>query len=157
MKFKYAAIILLTSFVGAPAAFSQQTQGSLGATSTGKIDLDLQVLDSVEINRLGDINLGSYGGANTGDLASSEAYCVYVDNDADEIMYTVKFAGAATGAAAASINKYGDASTSFKGSKLRDCNNADNAQLHIDISEQEIRNATTDTYQDTLILLVNPV
>jgi len=185
MKFKYTAIIALASFVIAPAAFAQISQGTLGATSTGQIDLDLQVLDSVEISRLGDIDFGTYGGANTGDIGSSEGFCVYVnggddykitpsssngaatddnelfhllgDTDADEIMYSVKFIGAATGASAASATKFNSASASFKGSRLRDCNNADNAQLHIDITEQEIRDATTDTYQDTLILLVNPV
>ncbi len=185
MKLKFNAIVLLATFATAPAAFAQLSQGSLGATSTGQIDLDLQVLDSVEISRLGDINFGTYGGANTGDIGSSEGYCVYVnggddykitptstngaatddnekfhllgDNGADEIMYTVKLVGAATGASTSSVTKFNSASASFKGSRLRNCNNADNAQLHIDIPEQEIRDATTDTYQDTLILLVNPV
>lgn len=185
MKFKFSAILVMTGLLTAPAAFAQLTQGSLGATSTGKIDLDLQVLDSVEINRLGDIDFGTYGGVNTGDVSQSEAYCVYVnggddykitptstntaasddaekfhllgDTDADEIMYTVKFVGAATGAAAAAVTKYNTQTASFKGSRLRTCGDADNAQLHIEIAEQEIRDATTDTYQDTLVLLVNPV
>jgi hypothetical protein len=184
MKIKFFAIVGLTSLLAAPAAFAQ-TQGSLGATSTGSIDLDLQVLDSVEINRLGNIDLGSYGGTQTGAVGASEAYCVYVnggddykitptsangaatddvqkfhllgDVGGDEIMYTVKFVGAATGASSATATNYNAASATFNGSNLRNCNNADNAQLHIDIAEQEIRDATTDTYQDTLILLVNPV
>jgi len=178
-------VVKLAGLVSTPAAFAQLTQGSLGATSQGQLDLDLQVLDSVEINRLGDIDFGTYGGTNTGDIGASEAYCVYVnggddykitptsnngaatddtdkfhllgDTDADEIMYTVKFVGAANGAAAANTTTYNTASATFQGSKLRTCNNTDNAQLHIDIAEQEIRDATTDTYQDTLILLVNPM
>jgi hypothetical protein len=59
----------------------------------------------------------------------------------------VKFVGAATGASTATATKYNTASATFNGSNLRNCNNADNAQLHIDIEEQEIRDATTDTYQ----------
>jgi len=185
MKTKYFAIVGLASLLAAPAAFAQTAQGSLGATSTGQIDLELQVLDSVEISRLGDIDFGDYGGTDTGDVGASEGYCVYVnggddykitptsangaatddnqkfhllgDVGADEIMYTVKFVGAASGASTATATQYNAASATFQGSRLRNCNNADNAQLHIDIAEQEIRDATTDTYQDTLILLVNPV
>ena len=76
---------------------------------------------------------------------------------ADQIMYTIKFVGAATGASSASVTTYNTASATFQGSTSRTCNNADNAQLHIDIVESELREASTDTYQDTLILLVNPV
>jgi len=177
--------IVLASLVAAPAAFGQLRQGDLGLTSEGQIDLDLQVLDSVEINRLANIDFGTYGGTQTGDIGAAEAYCVYVnggddytitptssngeadddddkfhllgDTDSDQIMYTVKFIGAADGASDASVTNYGEASASFKGSVKRDCDNTDNGQLYIDIAEQEIRDATTDTYQDTLILLVNPV
>ena len=184
MKLIKLTLIFCSSVLLAPLA-AAQTQGSLGATSTGQIDLDLEVTDSVEINRLANIDFGSYGGTSTGDLGASEAYCVYVnggddyaitptstngaatddsdkfhllgDNGADQIMYTIKFVGAATGASSASVTTYNTASATFQGSTSRTCNNADNAQLHIDIVESELREASTDTYQDTLILLVNPV
>lgn len=184
MKSLKVSFACCLSLILAPAALAQ-TQGNLGATSTGQIDLDLQVTDSVEISRLANIDFGSYGGTSTGDLGSSEAYCVYVnggddyaitptssngaasddsdkfhllgDTDADEIMYTVKFVGAATGASAQAVTTYNTASATFQGSTSRTCGNADNAQLHIDIAESELQEASTDTYQDTLILLVNPV
>jgi hypothetical protein len=185
MKYKYLAIIALTSAVTAPSALSQTTDGVLDDTSTGQVDINLQVLDSVEITGLNDISFGTYGGSDTGPRGISEGYCVYVNgagdyditasstngpatNDAtqfhlvggtllDEIMYTVKFVGAASGASSASVTNYADKSATFAGSSRRDCSGSDNAQLHIDITEQELRDASTDTYQDTLILLVSPV
>ena len=75
MKLVKLTLIFCSSVLLAPLA-AAQTQGSLGATSTGQIDLDLEVTDSVEINRLANIDFGSYGGTSTGDLGASEAYCV---------------------------------------------------------------------------------
>lgn len=169
----------------APVSFAQLAQGSLGATSTGNIDLDLQVTDSVKITALADIDFGSYGGADTGAISGADAYCVYTNGgdaykitptstngaatddantfhlvgttDGDEIQYTIKFAGTATGASSAATVPYNTQTASFNGANTTNCAGADNAQLHIDIAETEIRAASTDLYTDMLILLVNPV
>ncbi len=69
----------------------------------------------------------------------------------------MRLLGADTGADSASAVKYNSASDTFKGSQLRDCGGSDNASVDISIAEQEIRDASTDKYADTLILLVNPV
>ncbi len=173
---KIVSALALAS-VAVPMAFAA-TDGNLGATSQGQLDLDLQVLDSVEITSLTDIDFGTYGAGDTGGINSGDAFCVYVnggddytitptstngsfvllgDTDGDAIEYTVKLAGASTGAAAASSVAYNSASATFQGSNYRDCQSIDNASLDISIAEQEIRDATTDTYADTLILLVNPI
>lgn len=153
------------------------TDGSMGSTSTGQIDLDLEVLDSVEITALNDIDFGQYGGTDTGDINAGDAYCVFVNGGddynitptssngkfslvgvlGDEIDYTVKLNGAATGAASASAVSYNSASATFSGSNARDCSSADNASVDVSITEAEIRTASTDTYSDTLILLVSPI
>jgi spore coat protein U-like protein len=164
-------------------AAAQTQDGTLGATSTGQIQIDLEILDSVEISSLDTIDFGQYGGTNTGDINQGDSFCVYVNGgddytitptssngadgdgafvlvgntDGDEIKYSVRFVGAATGASSASATSYNTASSTFKGSVRRDCNSSDNASLDINIAEQELRDATTDTYSDTLILLVNPV
>lgn len=157
---------------------SAATDGSLGSTSTGQLDLDLEVLDSVEITQLTDIDFGQYGGGDTGDINDGDSFCVYVNggddytitpsssngsfvltgsNFADEIEYSVRFAGAATGASSVDATTYNTASATFQGSVKRDCDGSDNASLDVHIAEQEIRDSTTDTYADTLILLVNPI
>lgn len=173
-------LIAATSLFGlfASTGMAQTLDGSLGATSTGQIDLDLEVTDSVEITSLGSIDLGSYGGGDTGGINSGDSFCVYVnggdgytitptssngefallgDAGGDEIEYSVKLVGAATGADSASALSYNGATGTFTGSRLRDCGGGDNASVDISIAEQEIRDASTDTYADTLILLVNPV
>ncbi len=151
--------------------------GSLGATSEGRIDLDLEVLDSVQITALDDVDFGTYGGTDTGVINAGDAYCVYWNGGdgytitptssngkfslvgvlGDEIDYTVKLAGAATGAASAAAVTYNDASSTFTGSAARDCGSANNASVDISIAESEVRAASTDTYSDTLILLVSPI
>ena len=89
--------------------------------------------------------------------STNGSFVLVGDTDSDEIEYTVKLIDAATGAAAASAVAYNTASASFTGSNYRDCQSINNASLDISIAEQEIRDATTDTYADTLILLVNPI
>jgi hypothetical protein len=153
------------------------TDGSMGSTSTGQIDLDLQVLDSVEISALNDIDFNTYGGTDVGDINAGDAYCVFVNGGddytitptstngkfsligvlGDEIDYTVKLVGAATGAASASAVGYNIASSTFAGSSARDCGSADNGSVDINIVESQISAASTDTYSDTLVLLVSPI
>ena len=178
MKTIAKSLIIFSTIASAMAA-AQTQDGSLGATSTGQIDLDLQVLDSVEITSLTSIDFGTYGAGNTGDINSGDSFCVYrngadgytitptssngsfalagTDSNADTIEYTVRLNGAATGASSASAVSYNTASSTFNGSVFRDCSSTDNASIDVHIAEQEIRDATTDSYSDTLILLVNPI
>jgi hypothetical protein len=153
------------------------TDGTMGATSSGQIGIDLEVLDSAEITALNDIDFGQYGGIDTGDINAGDAYCVYRNGGdgytitptsangkfslvgvlGDEIDYTVKLVGAATGAASASAVAYNTASATFSGSSARDCGATDNASVDVSITESDLRTASTDTYSDTLILLVSPI
>jgi hypothetical protein len=168
---------VIASLFGSSLSFSAN-DGNLGATSQGDLELDLSVLDSVEITSLNDIDFGSYGACITCDINQGDAFCVYVngaddytltptstngsfvlagDNQADTIPYVVKLLGAATGAAATTGTTYNSVSSTFQGASTRNCGSANNASLDISIAESDIRAATTDTYTDTLILLVNPV
>lgn len=178
MKTKKALLAtVIATLIGSNLSFAAN-DGTLGATSQGDLDLNLSVLDSVEITSLDNIDFGSYGAGNTGGINQGDAFCVYVNgaddytitptssngsfvlagnNQADTIPYVVKLVGAATGAAAATATTYNTASETFQGANTRDCGSANNASLDISIAESDIRAATTDTYADTLILLVNPV
>jgi hypothetical protein len=153
------------------------TDGSMGSTSEGRIDLDLEVLDSVEITGLADVDFGQYGGTDIGDINGGDSYCVYRNGadgytitptstngsfaltgaTGDSINYSVKLAGAATGADLASAVSYNSASSTFSGSSARDCGGSDNASVDVSIAEDDIRTASTGTYADTLILLVSPI
>jgi len=175
--FRTIATVSLLSIM-ATAASAQTTDGSLGATSTGKIDLDLEVTDSVQISSLNSIDLRSYGGGDTGGINSGDTFCVYVNGGdgytitptssngefalvgtalGDKIEYSVKLLGGVAGVTSERATTYNNSTSTFTGSRLRNCGGTDNASVDISIQEQEIRDASTDTYADTLILLVNPV
>lgn len=170
--------VLATVIAGLISSASMAAvDGTMGATSTGQIDLDLEVLDSVEITALDDVDFGQYGGTDVGGLNAGDAYCVFVNGGddynitptssngkfslvgtlGDEIDYTVKLVDAATGASSAAAVSYNNASATFSGSNARDCGSSDNASVDVSITEAEIRAASTDTYSDTLILLVSPI
>lgn len=176
MKTRNKVLATVIAGLFSSAAFAA-TDGTLGATSSGQIDLDLEILDSVEITALNDIDFGQYGGGDTGDINAGDAYCVFVNGAddytltatsangkfslvgvlGDEIDYTVKVAGAATGASSAAAVSYNTASATFSGSGSRDCGSADNASVDVSITESELLSASTDTYSDTLILMVSPI
>ena len=158
--------------------FAATADGSLGATSTGNVDINLEVLDSVQITDLKTIDFGTYGGADTGARNLGDDYCVYVNggdsytitptssNLAFElagasfggtIPYDVKIVGTQTGAAGGTSATYNTATGSFTGSSSLTCSGTNNASLDVSIAEQDIRDAATDTYADTLILVVSPI
>ena len=172
-----ASALVLSAFI-APVSYAATADGALGATSTGNVDVDLEVLDSVQISDLDAIDFGTYGGTDTGARNLGDDYCVYVNGGdsytitptstnaafelaggsfGDTIPYVVKLNGAATGAAAAASVAYSDPSASFTGSSSLTCGGTNNASLDVSIAEQDIRDATTDTYSDTLILVVSPI
>ena len=178
MKKQLLASAFILSSVFAVSGYAATADGSLGATSTGNVDIDLEVLDSVQISSLDAVDFGTYGGADTGARNQGDAYCVYVNGGdnytitptsssgafelsgavfSDTIPYDVKVIGAATGAAAATSLAYNTASASFSGSSSLTCGGTNNASLDISIAEQDIRDASTDLYSDTLILLVSPI
>jgi len=132
----------------------------------------------VQISDLETIDFGTYGGSDTGARNLGDDFCVYVnggdsytitptsDNGdfelagsafGDAIPYDVKLVGAATGAAAATAATYNTATASFSGSSSLTCNGSKNASLDISIAEQDTRDATTDVYAETLILVVSPI
>lgn len=81
---KLLSALILSSMLS-PLAMAAD-DGDLGATSTGEIDINLEVTDSVEISALDDIDFGSYGGGDTGDINAGDGFCVYVNGGDD---YTI--------------------------------------------------------------------
>ncbi|MFT7547832.1 MAG: hypothetical protein ACI9VI_001673 [Candidatus Azotimanducaceae bacterium] len=101
---------------------------------------------------------------NTAATDDSNKFFLLGATDADQIMYTVKLGGrlvtnstTVTAASAESVINYGGTSSTFYGEKTRNCAGSTNAGIRVDIAEQEIRDASSGTYADTIILIVNPV
>lgn len=73
---KMIKAIAASSLLVASAGVFAATQGSLGATSSGSVDINVTITDVVQISGLTDANFGTYV-AGTGDLTNNGTACVY--------------------------------------------------------------------------------
>lgn len=168
------SIALASLIAAAGSAYSAQ-DGSLGATSTGSLDVKVDVADRVQISGLNDIDFGAYAG--TGALNGNDAFCVYrngtgaysvsidspqadvgsfrLSNGSDFITYSVTFNDAAdiTGGSAVSS---GDSLTGSGSATSLTCGGASNASLGVSIAENDLQAAASGNYTDTITLVVAP-
>jgi len=142
MKTRNKVLATVIASLVSASSFGATTDSSPGSTSTGNVDINLQVLDSFEISSL--------------TVSSANAKFSLVGGLGNEIDYMAKLAGTAGGAAAAATEAYNSITATFAGSSVRECGSSDNASVDVSITEAEIRSASADTY-DTLTLLVNPI
>ena len=150
------------------------TQGTLGATSQGSLDITLTIDPLVQISALNDIALGTYTGG--GDMTGADDLCVYSNNGGYDITasgnggggafeligasanvpYTVEWAtsaGAGTGAALTTGVTLAGQGGTFT---TPDCGGADNAQVIVTVDSNDLGSAPADSYVGVLTLLVAP-
>lgn len=168
--------IALASLLAAAGTAYSATDGSLGATSTGDLDVRVQIADRVQISGLDNIDFRTYAG--TGELESSDAFCVYrngtgvysitisspnADTDGfrlsdgtDFIAYSVKFNADANITGGADVSS-GVRMDGMMGSATSlSCGGGDNASLGVTIAENALQAARTGIYTDTITLMVEP-
>lgn len=150
------------------------TDGTLGATSTGNLNVILGVPDMVKITKLNDINLGTYAGVN---MVGSDDVCVY-HNGASTYNITISGTGPANalqlknGSATATIpftatyfdgvstsavvpavaltNRQNASTTSMS------CSGGTNASMNVSVQSVDIESAPVDTYTETVTMTVAP-
>lgn len=150
------------------------TQGTLGATSQGTLDITLTIDPLVQISALDDIALGTYTGG--GDMTGADDLCVYSNNGGYDITatgngagqafeliggsanipYTVEWAttaGAATGTSLTSGVTLAGQGGTFT---TPNCNGADNARVIVTVDSTTLAAAPADSYTGVLTLLVAP-
>jgi hypothetical protein len=170
---KALAVAAIATFA-AGNAFAA-TQGSLGATSQGTLDITLTIDPLVQISALDDIALGTYAGG--GDMTSADDLCVYSNNGGYDITATGNGAGQAfelTGTSSATIPYTVEWATSAgagSGTALTtavalagqggtfstpDCGGVDNAQVIVTVADADLASAPSDSYTGVLTLLVAP-
>ncbi len=167
--------IALASLMAAAGTAYSATDGTLGATSTGSLDVRVEIADRVQISGLDDIDLGTYSGS--GDLDGSDAFCVYrngtggyevtisspqADDGAfrlrsgDEfIAYSVTFNDEAEITGGSAVNS-GDKLAGTGSATSVTCGNGSNASLGVSIAAVALQAAPTGVYTDTITLLVEP-
>lgn len=152
------------------------TQGNLGATSTGTLDITITKADQARITSVTDINLGTWTIA-TGAPTGFDDVCVYTstgsyevtttsanntgasyrlyDGSANYIVYTVNWNDATGGGGAAMT--HGTAMTGQTGDSTSEtCSGGQNASVQVDITNANMIAAVAGTYTDTLTMVVAP-
>ena len=169
-----AAAVGLALVAVAGASFAA-SDGQLDGTSTGTVDIDLEIPELVQISNLDDIDLGAFDG---GAVSGTDDVCVWSTTrsysltatggdggfvltgaaTATSLPYAVQWAsagGATSGAtltAGASLPGLDTSATSPTcqgGAAL-------NASVIVSVSDGDMAAAVADTYTGTLTLLVEP-
>lgn len=159
--------------------FRGEIRGGLNGTTTSAQDFQvtIDVTDMVRISSMDNIGLGSWAGGN---INATETFCVYSNNasaaynitimslnqdgaanffvvNADasaSVPYALFFNDNTGGGAGTTV---GSASISGTGTNTSvDCGGGDNARLTVNIAEPDLASAPTDSYNDTLTLVVSP-
>jgi hypothetical protein len=152
------------------------TQGTLGTTSTGTVDISAEKLAGVRISGLDDIVFGS---TVTAPAAQADALCVYSTPGAYTIRatsanatgttfrlsgggtnymtYTVAWYDAASGGTSTALGS-GQTSTAIANGDqaAQDCGGSNNARVEVTVNAASFAAAATGTYSDTLTLMVAP-
>lgn len=158
-------------------AVSAQSDGVLGADSTGTADVTLSLTESVQISNMKDIALGEYAG--TGDLESVTTFCVYRHGGGGYSLTLTADTGdfaldsGSTGQSipfAARVDDDLDASdgelvayntvtsNALSGSNSVTCDGNDNASLAVSFDESDLQSARSAAdYQATVTLFVEPL
>jgi len=165
-----AASLAVVSFAGTAHA---ATQGSLGATSTGSVDINAVIPNLAQISRLDDINLGSWSGA---DLNGADQFCVFSstrsytitatsangtgatfrlkDAGTNFIAYNVSWTDSTPAVTALSSGSASAAQATSATSV--NCGGADNTTVTVNVPSANISSVPAGNYSDTLTLLVTP-
>ena len=174
---RVAAPIIITAALMAPYQAFAASQGSVGATSTGSVDIDLTVPQLARISALNDIALGTWTG--TGGLSGSDSLCVWTTTGAYNVTATGSGAGGAftlddgSGGTLAYAVEWADTAAAGAGSAMTagaalngqnaaatstTCNGGANldATVLVDVIEADLAAASYGNYTGTLTLVVAP-
>ena len=170
---KALAVAAVATFA-ASNAFAA-TQGTLGATSTGSLDITLTIDQLVQISALNDIALGNYtgGGAN---MTGIDDLCVYSNIGGYQITATGNGAGSAfrligAGATIPYAVEWADSAGAQSGDPMTsgtvltnqsgtfttpNCSGGNNARVRVTVNSTDLAAAPAQAYTGVLTLVVAP-
>lgn len=179
---RYSALIALgysLVFAGGIYTANAASDGTLGATSTGRSNITITVTRELRINNLGDISLGTFDVA-TAPFVGTDTLCVYDNgstayqmtlsslngsgifemiNGANRITYTVEYDDTGTGASYSSATEAVALVAQANATSTNDsCVTAgsDNATVRVTVTAANVSNAANGTYTDTLSAVIAP-
>lgn len=172
-------LVLLVPFILSKPAFSA-TQGTLGATSTGTVNVSITIPSLVQISGLSDITLGS---TSTFPATGSSGACIYSnvvtplgsyyitatslnstgtnfrvkDSNTDYITYSAYWNNTATATQTTALASGTKSAQQTGGSAVSlTCAGTANANFNIGFSAAQIQGAPAATYTDVVTLLITP-
>lgn len=176
MNMSRVGMTLAVAVLGAAAAgmANAATDGTLGATSQGSLNITLTIDPLVQISDLDDIDLGTFTG--TGPMTGSDNVCVYSNNggfnitatgngaanaftlagSSATIPYSVEWAntsGATSGTSMSTGTPLNGQTPTFAGA---DCGGGTNTTVLVTVGTADLGVAPTDSYAGVLTLLVAP-
>ncbi len=165
------------AFLALPLSSFAATDGSLGLTSTGTADLEVEIDELMLISGMADLNFGTWTGS--GDLNQNENICVYTNQASGN--YTVTATGDGAGSAftltdgsnTLPYNVYFNdvsgmagevaltattANTAQGGAHTtsQTCGGGNNANYHVEIEDTALAAVPSGTYSGTLTIVVEP-
>lgn len=176
------SIIALNSFAATQGSF---VTGDKSIKSTGTLNVNLSVKNYVQLNRLEDIDLGSYG-SGEGDKVANESFCVRTNADSfslniasnagtgfelqddnslyANLPYTLEYAtvdSSGTVGTYTSVSNATDISGISETRKLPDClvggTPVDNIALRLTVAEAGLlATASPSDYSDIITLIASP-
>lgn len=171
-----APMIFTAALLASQPAFSA-TQGSVGATSSGSVDISVSIPQLTRISALNDIALGAWSGV--GAMSGSDSLCVWTttggynitasgdgaggaftldDGGGTTLPYTVEWAdtaGAGSGTALTSGNALAGQTAAATSTTCNSGASLD-ATVLVDIAEAALSSVTDGAYTGTLTLVVAP-
>ena len=150
------------------------TQGTLGSTSTGTIDISLEVLGVVKISNLANVTLPDFAGV---DVSQTQGACIYSNstgggyritatatggafnlvNGANTIPYTVDY-NDGSGTGFLPLTHGSQVAKSGASNVDDDCGGAGtNATVQVNVAAADASSAPQGTYTSTLTLIVAPL
>lgn len=174
---KYSRLIKTSLFAlgMSSAAVMAATQGTLGTTSTGDLEITLDIDSLVRVSNLNDIDLGTFAGG-AADLSGSDNFCIYrngagnynitmtgsgaasaftLTDGTNTIPYSVSFTNGGANAMAT-----GTALTAQAGAFTANdtCNSGanDNVSVAVTVANSDLASAPASSYTGTLTMVVAP-
>ena len=175
---KLSTILYATAAVAITAGVSYAAvDGPVGETSTGTLNINLNVLEEVQVSRLNDISLSNYvaGGA---DNVGTDLFCMYynnstnvnltltsantdgtdfrLENAGEFINYTVRIDPDAGGASPFQAHAHG-ATVQYTGAATTTSGcSGDTATVEVTVTNVGVLPVSNGIYSDTMTLLVAP-
>ncbi len=171
MNFKLKQLgqgIALASLLAAAGTAYGAEDGTLGGTSTGSLDVLVEIADRVQISGLDDIDLGLYSG--TGPLTGDDAFCIYrngtglyeveitsenEDGGAFRMVSGTNFINYSVTFNTASVSSGDEVSGTGDATSLT-CGGSTNTTLAVTVAEAELQSAVSGNYADTITMVVSP-